>query len=694
MPDTIIPITNLAEVGVVKDYPAIGLPPNAFTDSLNVRFRHGSVSKMEGERPVLLMTPTQFGYPNGEYVYIAEWANPNLGDNNSYYVLIIQDAGTEYIILVRAVAEDLDSPAHTLIGTVSTNPLAKWQHTLFQGGFGFVLNDGLNKPLYLLDTNDGLDFASFQLYELPGWDSYQTFELVLEVEVNDAINTPDYSLGRLIDFTLNELVIEAYNSVGAKQWDTVATGNGNVSASGATAAVVSTDSGSNSTKVAPFYSGQNGLADGYTLKVYERSASTVDVRASIIKGFGDFLVAGGLRIIDPVDDSLVRQLPGMIRTSSIAGPGAMPTSWNPYEVGSNTADEIQLASTGIVKDMVPLQNQLMIYTTTSIHALTVTNNPSIPFTVTNIAAGYGAMALDSVLEFEGKHLVIGNNDIYVFGGHPGSIQSVAEGKIRDFFYEDLNIDFIRNIIMIRNANKDEIWICYPSGNAEYPDKTLIWNFRSNCWYIRQMSEMRSGFSGRGGLIDYYQGGDADTGPGNLEVPIDDFDDELVGGGAAQVAIETVDADDASPDEFNPAKRYPVFCDATQVYLCEAKNVYTTYNYETYESKVCRKEMPMTPEFTVESMSSLALWTSRALENNIDLSVYIMTHNNPTGDEFTVGDADARTFTIGTDYKVDIRKTGRFFDYIISDKPLSSSVGTADGWSLSGMQANIKGKGAR
>ena len=54
---------------------------------------------------------------------------------------------------------------------------------------------------------------------------------------------------------------------------------------------------------------------------------------------------------------------------------------------------------------------------------------------------------------------------------------------------------------------------------------------------------------------------------------------------------------------------------------------------------------------------------------------------------------AYQFNIGQDYKVDLRKTGRFFHYKITDtSPLG--VGTAEKWSISGMQAKVGKRGAR
>jgi hypothetical protein len=49
MANEVLPINDLAKVGLVFDTPPVSLPANAFTDGKNIRFRDGAVRKMEGE---------------------------------------------------------------------------------------------------------------------------------------------------------------------------------------------------------------------------------------------------------------------------------------------------------------------------------------------------------------------------------------------------------------------------------------------------------------------------------------------------------------------------------------------------------------------------------------------------------------------------------------------------------------------
>jgi len=686
MADQVVPITNLSQIGMNKDHPPVSLPPNAFTDSKNIRFRHGAVYKMSGEKIFERLSPDQLGVATGgEFVFITEWTNPNLEDSNTYYIAVIRENNTtDHIVLIRALPLNIvGSPDYHEVGT--TTNLGRWQSTLFQGGFAIILNNGIDIPFYLIDTEGGTAFNAFTAKQLPGWDSYFSLESIIDVTYDAKQGTPGFSAGSLIDYTYYELIVEVYDTTDTLRGTITVTADGTYQHANHDALFVTTDTASNTTLLTPQYDNSNNTAllDGERFIVYKKSNAAINIRAGLVKSYGDFLIAGDLQIVN-ASGVITKQLPGMIRTSNIAAPGALPSSWNPYEIGSNTADEIQLASTGIVRDMVLLQNQMFIYTDRSIHSLQVTGNPTVPFAVSNVTDNYGALTSDSVVEFDGRHLVIGNNDIYLFGGHPGSIQSLAEDKVRDFFYGDLNSDYIYRLFIFRNISKDEIWINYPAGTSQQPNKTLIYNYKNQCWSVREMSIMRSGFAGRVSDFNSLDAGDAAT---TSFVVIED------GGDATYNVLSVLDGDDSVPNQFDASRRYPIFADDQHIYFGEADDAYTLHEGGTYESYIARTELPVSPEFDVEHMSSLALWTTRYGNEPIVLSVYAQTHDYPAGDNFKINKYQ-HEFIIGSDYKVDIRQTGRFFDYKITDKPTASSTGVAVPWSISGMQVKLGKRGER
>lgn len=90
-----IPIHNVGAIGVVKDLPAEELPPEAWTDVTNVRFKDGHVEKLLGEASVIV--PPSFG-PH----FLMPWATGGV-----YYWIyadgdqIVRTDGTTHTTITR-----------------------------------------------------------------------------------------------------------------------------------------------------------------------------------------------------------------------------------------------------------------------------------------------------------------------------------------------------------------------------------------------------------------------------------------------------------------------------------------------------------------------------------------------------------------------------------------------------------------
>src|SRR5690606_5961234 len=91
--------------------------------------------------------------------------------------------------------------------------------------------------------------------------------------------------------------------------------------------------------------------------------------------------------------------------------------------------------------------------------------------------------------------VVDRNDIYTHNGS-GKITSMVYGKVRDFFYEDLNKSYTDKTFVVKNNKFREIWICYVStGNSTGKcDKALIYNYKEDNWTIRTLPGVTNMFA--------------------------------------------------------------------------------------------------------------------------------------------------------------------------------------------------------
>lgn len=531
-----IPITSLDEYGLIYDRPAPSLPTNAFSDGLNVRFRDGTIRKMQGELNIFphlfddatnLIGGIPANYDGSSIKYIAFWANPNVTAFNSGYYLLITEENRSGVIYDVAYLLSVDGSQKIEKGLFTPVTEGRWQHTLFQGGFALIINNGIDKPHYILDVDGNTDITAVPNFlELPGWDSYNLESISLTDRFDPPVPDEDgsiigdsyiFSLGKKIDF--DNFYIKVYRT-NSRDPDTIV----NLSPVGDDG---TPGTANNPSYVPPAYStisqtpypasdlyeifydedagvtvlnlplnlSQVGL-DTITVKVISRDPTSV--RARVIRAFGDLLVAGDLVERSEVDPfPVLRSLPGVIRTSDVAAPGAIPNNWNPFASGVSTADEYIVSDVAPVTDMAEMQGNMYIYTQTSISVLRRTGNPDQPIQISALTDSYGCLDTHCLIEFEGKHIVLGSKDVYLFSGNPAGIESVADGRIRRYLFNTLNPIGTNRVFMLDNKAREEIWICYPTvtSTTAYCDEAMVWSYTNNTWSRRELRGAVAGVVG-------------------------------------------------------------------------------------------------------------------------------------------------------------------------------------------------------
>ena len=721
MTEQVVPITGLNAVGLVKDTPAIALPTNAFSDVLNVRFNNGCVEKIPGEAK--LFSSFTGDAIVGSLIHIAWWANPNLTPTNGYYVVVATDNTTDRVYIVRA------SDGNTKDLEIDVPTGGNWQHTVYQGGYAIIINNGVARPWYILDSTGNTDMSILDAFELPGWDSYFTNEVAFNDIYNSDIHVAEFDLGKRVNFDLEEVIVTVYSGTdNSKKFSVILT---SVTTVAQATSSLDTVTNTHLVTVATAAGGSPAFTEflqtGDIVYVTVRSIATVQVRAGVIRSWGDTLVAGnlvelnsppvasvnhvnntiaftsrhGLSVGDVLNISsptfakgkytvsvvnsntqvtvndlpsgtytstrytiltsgtAVRNQPGVVRISDVAAAGAIPHNWNPYSAGVSTAEEFTLSTTGIVQELAAMQGNLYVYTNNSIHALSKTSNPAIPYVASIVSSTHGASGLDLVHEHRGTHVVVGSDDIYQFSGHPASIKSLSNNRVRDYYFKSVNPTYSTNAFILNNTADDELWICFPNltstGNT---NEILIFNYEDNVWSRRVISQATHGISGH--------------------------TKDVLANGSLSANVD-------------PSVSRPIFVLSGDIYGVDFNNKYTDINNANYESYIERIEAPMSPEFDVESLSSVALWASKDVSDDIDLRLRFRTTNapgaslasNPLTTNGTVGDSENPLFTIGKDYKTDARLNGRLLNFRFTDE---SNV--SKNWRLSGIQLEVKKGGRR
>jgi hypothetical protein len=225
--------------------------------------------------------------------------------------------------------------------------------------------------------------------------------------------------------------------------------------------------------------------------------SGLTVTAKVVRSLNYSLVAANLTL---VQGGTTTYAPSTIRVSVQAATGNIPTVWQPG-LTTDTADEFELNSTSPILDMAELRGNMFVYSSDSISILSI----GAVSRVSPYSKSYGILNTDCVIEVDGKHFVVDRNDIYAHNGS-GAIESLADFRIKKYFFSNLNKNAINKVHLIKNSFYKEIWINYPKGSSTVCNEALVYNYKNNTWSKRTLASVTYSFTGPSNISNAFQYG--------------------------------------------------------------------------------------------------------------------------------------------------------------------------------------------
>lgn len=212
------------------------------------------------------------------------------------------------------------------------------------------------------------------------------------------------------------------------------------------------------------------------------------------------------------------EYPTLVKWSSPADPGEVPSSWNEADP-TNDAGENPLSSSGdSILDGRKLRDSFIIYKEQSVHSMNYIGGTFV-FGFRQLFDDIGIMSTHCVAEFYGKHFVLGKGDVYVHNGVEK--KSVISGKTKDMLFANIRNDAYQRCFVVPDYNSNEMWICYPSNSSGQPpsekgcDKAFVWNWAEDTWSQRELPKVRYATFG---IVDpkVSDGWDSAVGPWNTD----------------------------------------------------------------------------------------------------------------------------------------------------------------------------------
>jgi hypothetical protein len=185
-----------------------------------------------------------------------------------------------------------------------------------------------------------------------------------------------------------------------------------------------------------------------------------------LRSFKNFLIALGVT-------KSGTSYPFMVKWSSLADAGALPSTWDPSDA-TKEAGEYDLAeSQDQIIDGLQLRDSFMVYKESSIWRMDFVGGVYV-FRFSKVLGTTGAMNRNCIVEIDGFHVVLTGSDVIVHDGQ--SPTSILDKQSRRFLFQNIDISGRNLCFLFKNPFLNEVFICYPSFGATACDRAMVWNY--------------------------------------------------------------------------------------------------------------------------------------------------------------------------------------------------------------------------
>jgi hypothetical protein len=174
--------------------------------------------------------------------------------------------------------------------------------------------------------------------------------------------------------------------------------------------------------------------------------------------------------------------PMQLLWSDAAEPGAVPASWTP--AADNEAGSADLSDTpGPLLTAQSLRGSLLIYKRSATYAADYVGGNQV-YDVRPLFTSSGALTRHAVADVNGQHFVVCDGDIILTDGT--SRRSVAQGRMRDFVFQQIDMTNYEALFVLYNRAKNEVWVCFPEAGETLCTLAAVYDLSGDTWAARSL----------------------------------------------------------------------------------------------------------------------------------------------------------------------------------------------------------------
>ena len=443
---SLVPITNVGQVGIIQDIPPYNLPPNGWSGGNNVRFLDNGVKKCAGYEEVMATCP-----------FAPYYLQPYLDNANTYYWIaygatdIAVWNGSTWTDVTRQATNTLSAGINDTDTTISLADASAFPSSGSIALGSEAIDDGD------ADAYEEITYTGKSTNDLTGCGRHAGGTTAAPHSINSVVTPIGSTSTTDNDYSAN---------LKTNRWQ----------ATNLNGLIVATN-GSNTPQMWPLNA---SAIPELTVPFRELRSWPDGTSCKVIRSFRTFLV--GLNW----SRSSIEET-RMVKWSTEASFGQPPSTWNEGDFKLD-AGEYQLADTpGDIIDGMAFGDSFLIYKNDAIYIMNYVGTPYI-FSFKLLSPTIGCLTKNALAEFDGVHFFIGNSDFYVCNGQ--SVRALLPEKLRRTVFEDLNgaNDNYKKCFVAADYVRNEMLACYPAGSSDEVNKAVIWNWKTGTFSLRDLPD--------------------------------------------------------------------------------------------------------------------------------------------------------------------------------------------------------------
>lgn len=178
--------------------------------------------------------------------------------------------------------------------------------------------------------------------------------------------------------------------------------------------------------------------------------------------------------------------PFMVKWSSPAAPGAVPSTWDPSDATQDAGENDLAESNGAIIDGLQLRDSFMIYKEDSVWRMSYIGGAPV-FAFQKVLGVSGALNRNCIVEIDGFHFVLTGSDVIVHDGQNAT--SILDKQARRALFQDFDVQSIDRSFVVKNPFLNEVLVCYASVGNSIPNRALVWNYRDRTVSYRDIPNL-------------------------------------------------------------------------------------------------------------------------------------------------------------------------------------------------------------